>query len=174
MSPQFVGPPISYLVVSGGPTPRSPCQTAMTRGDSLATSRRSYESGRRPLAWWRPAGSTTLAQFVQDRRGWAETAIFSRPPRCRQGGVKRATLLIGQAVTLVVRDKVDDGAVGQSRRLIKNEATLFDASSERAHAGTVRLQGSPGRFLSGLFPREFIPAESAVRRRPARPESDGA
>ena len=55
-----------------------------------------------------------------------------------------ATLLVGQIVTFVVRDEVDDCPIGERRRLIQNEAT------KRAHAATVRRSEMPGKDQAGL------------------------
>jgi len=64
---------------------------------------------------------------------------FCRRPGCRQRRVQCATFLVGQVVTFVVGDEIDHCPVGQCRRLIKDEATFLDASSQRPHATTVRL-----------------------------------
>ncbi len=70
-----------------------------------------------------------MAQLVKDFRSRTETAGFSRCPRCRQRGVQRSTFLVSQVVPFVVRDEVDDGPIGESRRLVQDEATFLDASS---------------------------------------------
>ncbi len=64
--------------------------------------------------------------------------------------MQRATFLVGQVVTFVVGDEIDDCPVGQCRRLIKDEATFLDASSQRANAATVRLQWLPGKHSGRL------------------------
>ena len=56
-----------------------------------------------------------------------------------------AALVIGEIITLIVRDKVDNGPLGQSRRLVENKPPLFDTGSERAHVATVRVSSMPGK-----------------------------
>jgi hypothetical protein len=66
--------------------------------------------------------------------------------------MQRATFVVGQVVVFVVGDEVDDGPLGQSRRLVQDEATLMDASSQRAHAATARLRRRPAKY-SGHVPQ---------------------
>ena len=56
-----------------------------------------------------------------------------------------SALLVSQVVTLIVRDQIDDGPVGQGRGFIEDEAPLLDARSERAHGATVRVFALPGK-----------------------------
>jgi len=66
-----------------------------------------------------------------------DTMRFNGLPRCPQGCVQRATFLFGKVVSSVVCDEVDDRPIGSRRGLIEDEAAVFEASTERAHAATV-------------------------------------
>jgi len=48
--------------------------------------------------------------------------------------VERAAFLVGEVVALVVRDQLDNRALGQRCRLIENQPAFLDACSETAHA----------------------------------------
>jgi hypothetical protein len=83
--------------------------------------------------------SPTSAQLVQKLRRWSETSGFSRFPGTGQCFVQRPPFLVTQIVTLIVRNKVDGGALGQRSGLVEHEPALFDASTEGIHVATVRF-----------------------------------
>ena len=62
--------------------------------------------------------------------------------------MQSAALVVGEVVTFVVRNEVDNRPLGQRGRLVQNEPPLFDARSERAH---VLLYGfrAPGKRSHG-------------------------
>ena len=59
--------------------------------------------------------------------------------------MQRPSFLVGEIVILIVRNKVDDCALGQSGGLIEHEPALFDSSSQRP---TRLLYGFPMRPTS--------------------------
>jgi hypothetical protein len=67
-----------------------------------------------------PGYSTTLTQFIQNRRGRATATGFHRLTRCVQRFVQGAAFDFIEVVTLIVGDKIYNHAFGQSRRLIEN------------------------------------------------------
>ena len=72
-------------------------------------------------------------------------AGFSRGPRRRERCVQRTALLVRKVVTFVVGDEIDDRPIGERGRLVQDEATLFDAGSERGHLPTVRRSARAGK-----------------------------
>ena len=50
-----------------------------------------------------------------------------------------------EIVIFIVRDKIDDRAVGQRRGLVEHEPAFFDASSQRTHGTTVRFSDAAGK-----------------------------
>ena len=90
----------------------------MRRADSAATSRRFRESVRLLHLWSVPAGSPALAQVVQNCRCWPEMARLRGFPGGGQRFVQSAALLLGEVIAFVVRDQLEDGSLGQARRLV--------------------------------------------------------
>ena len=68
--------------------------------------------------------------------------------------MQRTTFTLVQVVTLVVRDKIEDGSLRQGGRLIEQKPTLLHACPKRTHGATLRLQGCArqGRSQSCLKP----------------------
>ncbi len=54
-------------------------------------------------------------------------------------------LIVGQIVTFVIGDEVDNGPFGQGGRFVENQPPFFDASAERAHAVTLRISEVLGK-----------------------------
>jgi hypothetical protein len=63
--------------------------------------------------------------------------------------VQGAAFVVGQIVSFVVRNEVDNRAFGQRGGFVEHEASIFDTSSQRAHAATVRLSDAPDKALHG-------------------------
>ena len=57
--------------------------------------------------------------------------------------MKCAALVVGEIITFVIRQEVDNRPFGQGRRLVEDQASLLDMGSERAHVATVRLSERP-------------------------------
>ena len=58
-----------------------------------------------------------------------------------------AALVVGEVITFVVGNQIDNRAFRQGCRLVENKAALLDTCSEWAHAATVRLsRHSPQAF----------------------------
>jgi hypothetical protein len=68
--------------------------------------------------WSGPGGSPPLAQFVQNRRRWPKVTRLGGFPGRGQRLVQSATLLVGEVITFVVRDEVDNCSLGQGCRLV--------------------------------------------------------
>ena len=51
--------------------------------------------------------------------------------------MQRAALGVGEVVTLVVCNQINDAALRESRRFVENEPPFLNAGSKRAHATTV-------------------------------------
>ena len=86
-----------------------------------------------------------MAQLVQNCRHWPETTRFSGFPGRGKRFVQYAALFVGEVITLVVHNKVDNRPLGQRCRLVQNQAPLLDMGSERAHVDTVRVSERPGK-----------------------------
>jgi hypothetical protein len=97
------------------------------------------ESGRLIPEWSEPAGSPTPTQLVQNRRCRSEMSGFSRLPGRGECFVQNQALFVREIVIFVVRNKVDDRAFGQRRRLVEYEPAFFHASSKWTHETTVRF-----------------------------------
>jgi hypothetical protein len=63
--------------------------------------------------------------------------------------VQGAALLIGEVITVVVGYEVNNRALGQGGRLVKDEPALLDMGSERAHVVTVRVSERSGKHSRG-------------------------
>jgi hypothetical protein len=48
-----------------------------------------------------------------------------------------ATLLVGQVVAFVIKNEVDDGAVRQGRRFVKDQAALLDTRPKTTHGSVL-------------------------------------
>lgn len=59
--------------------------------------------------------------------------------------MESVALGVGEVVTLVVCDEIDNGTLGECGRLVDNEPTLLNANSERAHVTTVGRPVGPGK-----------------------------
>lgn len=59
--------------------------------------------------------------------------------------VQSAAFLVGEVITFVVSNQVDDCPLGQGCRLVENEPPLLDTGSERAHVATVRVSERPSK-----------------------------
>ena len=62
-----------------------------------------------------------------------------------------SSLFVGEIVTFVVDDKLDDSAFGQSGRLVKNETSFLNARSQRIHATTVRFFAATSKPTNAMF-----------------------
>lgn len=56
-----------------------------------------------------------------------------------------AAVVLGEVVAFVVCDQIDNRAVGQGCRLVKDESPILDTSSEWVHTTTVRLSKTLGK-----------------------------
>ena len=65
--------------------------------------------------------------------------------------MQSAALLISEIITFVVCDEIHHCSVRECGRLIKDEAPILDAGSERAHALTVRIYGVVGNPARHAF-----------------------
>lgn len=54
-------------------------------------------------------------------------------------------LVVGEVITFVISDQVQDHPLGQSRRLVENEPPLLDTRSQTAHVPTVRISDLPSK-----------------------------
>jgi hypothetical protein len=80
------------------------------RDDSCATMRPLRGSARLLQEWFEPAGSPAPAQFVENCRRRPETTRLSGTPGRRQRFVKGAAFVVGQVITFVVGDQIDNRA----------------------------------------------------------------
>lgn len=62
--------------------------------------------------WFERAGSSALAQLVQNRRRWSQPTRLSGFPGCGKRVMHHAALRVRGVVTLVVRDEFDNGPLG--------------------------------------------------------------
>jgi hypothetical protein len=86
----------------------------LVRQDDFCATNCRFRGFARLLQWcFGPAGSPApLAQFVQNRRRWAKTTFLSRFPGRGQRFVQGATFLVGEVITFVVRNQVDNRPFG--------------------------------------------------------------
>jgi hypothetical protein len=56
---------------------------------------------------------------------------------------------VGEVVTLVVCNEVDNGTFGKCGRLVQNEPPVFDTGSKRAHVSTVGVSSMQGNLPEG-------------------------
>lgn len=54
-------------------------------------------------------------------------------------------LLVGQVITVVIGDQIDDGPVRQGSRLVENKPPVLDTCSQWTHATTVRSLRMPDK-----------------------------
>jgi hypothetical protein len=106
--------------------------------DFCATSCRFRGSARPLRAWFVPAGSPPPAQFIENSRCWQETTRLGGFPGCRKRFVQGSPLLVGEVITFVVGNQIDNRPLRQCRRLVENQSSLLNTCSERAHTATVR------------------------------------
>lgn len=102
-----------------------------------ATNCRFCESGRPLQVWSGRAGSPPAVQLVQNSRGYPEMTRLGGFPGRGQSFVQGPPLLVGEVITFVICNQIDNRPLGQGCRLVENELPLLDTCSERAHIATL-------------------------------------
>jgi len=70
--------------------------------------------------------------------------------------VKGAALLCSKVVAAIIGNEVDHRAVGQSRGLVDENATVLDAGAKRTHNGTIRVLARPRKRALLMLTKLFV------------------